>query len=145
MHKRLIITATAASFIAASLALLTALTAVFFPAYKPVAILSSLTFFLTLFTGAFVIRRILMPLVEAGRRVKDIPRMERDIEEIKRLKEELERARKEAENNSARLRETLDEMEEFALLAVRREVKMREIRERFKKLKNGLAVSSPTM
>ncbi|MBI5343924.1 MAG: hypothetical protein HZB83_01065 [Deltaproteobacteria bacterium] len=140
MNKRLNITAIAASFIAAFAALLTALAAIFFPACNPIAILSGLTFFLTLFTGAFVIRRALMPLAEAGRSVKDIPQ-----EEIKRLNEELERARKEAADNSIRLRETLDEMEEFALLAVRREVKMREIRERFKKLKNGLSVNSPTM
>lgn len=61
----------------------------------------------------------------------------KDTEELVRLSDELGNARKEAEENSEKLKKTIKDLEEFALLAVRRELKMREIRERFQELKNA--------
>ncbi len=58
----------------------------------------------------------------------------RDIDERKRIMDELKKAKKESEETSAKLKRTVEDLEEFALLAVRRELKMHEIRERFKKL-----------
>lgn len=59
----------------------------------------------------------------------------KDSAEADAVREELEKARVEAEENSARLKKTISELEEFALMAVRREMKMREIRERLSELK----------
>ena len=59
----------------------------------------------------------------------------RNIEERKRIMEELEHARMEAERTSEKLKKTIKDLEEFAILAVRRELKMKEIREGFKRLR----------
>ncbi len=50
------------------------------------------------------------------------------------LARELEDARREAGETTEQLKKTIREIEEFALLAVKREVKMQEIRERLKKI-----------
>jgi hypothetical protein len=54
--------------------------------------------------------------------------------ETRRLSRELKHTKIEAERTAERLRKTINDLEEFALLAVRRELKMREIRERLKKM-----------
>lgn len=59
----------------------------------------------------------------------------RDMDERKKIMDELERARANAEETSEKLKSTISDLEEFALLAVRRELKMQELRERFLKLK----------
>jgi len=59
-----------------------------------------------------------------------------DMEERRRMSVELARAREEAEERSGELRKTITDLEEFALIAVRREMKMQEIRERFHRLKD---------
>jgi len=59
----------------------------------------------------------------------------RDTEEHRRTLEELIAAKAQAEETSEKLKRTVKDLEEFALLAVRREFKMQEIRERFVKLK----------
>lgn len=61
----------------------------------------------------------------------------RSLDEVKDLKEELVKTRFEAEETNRRLKETISDLEEFALLAVRRELKMKEIRERFVELSKG--------
>lgn len=58
------------------------------------------------------------------------------IEEHTRMTEELRAARLEAEETSGKLQKSIRELEEFALMAVRRELKMREIREKFKRCKD---------
>lgn len=58
----------------------------------------------------------------------------RDMDEHKKIMEDLENARKLAEEKSAVLKETMRDLEDYALLSVRREQKMREIRERFRTL-----------
>lgn len=59
----------------------------------------------------------------------------RDIEERRKIITELEAARKHAEEASAKLKKTVSDLEEFSLLAVRRELKMQELREMFVRLK----------
>lgn len=59
----------------------------------------------------------------------------RDVEERRKIMEELMAAKKEAEETAATLKKTVRDLEEFALLAVRREFKMQEIRERLVKLR----------
>lgn len=59
----------------------------------------------------------------------------RDIEERRKIITELEAARKHAEEASAKLKKTVNDLEEFSLLAVRRELKMQELREMFVRLK----------
>lgn len=59
----------------------------------------------------------------------------RDVEEHRKIIEELMIAKKEAEETAATLKKTVRDLEEFALLAVRREFKMQEIRERLVKLR----------
>lgn len=61
----------------------------------------------------------------------------RDTEERRRMLEELLAAKAQAEETSEKLKRTVKDLEEFALLAVRREFKMQEIRERFVKLKQA--------
>ncbi len=58
----------------------------------------------------------------------------RDIDERKRLMDELKTTREESKEASVRLKRTIEDLEACSLLAVRRELKMREIRERFKQL-----------
>jgi len=58
----------------------------------------------------------------------------RDIDERKRIIEELKRTREESAEASVKLKRTIEDLEEFSLLAVRREIKMHEIRERIRKL-----------
>lgn len=62
--------------------------------------------------------------------------MARDIGEVKRLYDEIERVKKEAEDASLKLKKTIKDLEEFALIAVRRERKMQEIRNYFIKPKD---------
>jgi PAS domain-containing protein len=59
----------------------------------------------------------------------------RDSDERKRLLDELTSAREQEAEASAKLRRTISDLEEFALLAIRRELKMQELRERFVRLK----------
>ena len=59
----------------------------------------------------------------------------RDIEERRKIMSELEAARKHAEEATAKLKKTVNDLEEFSLLAVRRELKMQELREMFVRLK----------
>lgn len=53
----------------------------------------------------------------------------------KRLEEELKRTREEALEASEKLKKTIREIDDLALLAVRRELKMQDIRERFQRLR----------
>lgn len=59
----------------------------------------------------------------------------RDIDERRKIMTELEAARRHAEEASAKLKKTVNDLEEFSLLAVRREIKMQELREMFVRLK----------
>lgn len=59
----------------------------------------------------------------------------RDIEERRKIITELDAARRHAEEASAKLKKTVNDLEEFSLLAVRRELKMQELREMFVRLK----------
>lgn len=59
----------------------------------------------------------------------------RDSDEKKRLLDELGSARMQEVETATKLRRTISDLEEFALLAIRRELKMQEIRERFVRLK----------
>lgn len=59
----------------------------------------------------------------------------RDMDEKKRLDAELKSSRMKAEEASAKLNKTIQYLEEFSLMAVRRELKMQEIRERLTELK----------
>ena len=61
----------------------------------------------------------------------------KNLDEVKGLREELAKTKTHAEETERRLKETINDLEEFALLAVRRELKMKEIRERFKELSEG--------
>lgn len=61
----------------------------------------------------------------------------RDIEERRKIMHELESARKHAEEATAKLKKTVSDLEEFSLLAVRRELKMQELREMFVRLKEN--------
>lgn len=62
----------------------------------------------------------------------------RDVEEKRRLETELKSAWLKAEEASAKLNKTMQCLEEFSLMAVRRELKMQEIRERLKGLKKDM-------
>lgn len=64
----------------------------------------------------------------------------RDIDERKELMEELRKARAEAEDSSEKLQQTVMDLEDFALLAVRREIKMQEIRELLQELRKDLGM-----
>lgn len=57
------------------------------------------------------------------------------INEHARMAQELRAARRDAEETSRKLEKSIRELEEFALMALRRELKMREIREKFKQCK----------
>lgn len=59
----------------------------------------------------------------------------RDIEERRKIITDLEDARRHAEEATAKLKKTVNDLEEFSLLAVRRELKMQELREMFVRLK----------
>lgn len=59
----------------------------------------------------------------------------RPIDERRKMISELEAARRQAEEASCRLKRTVADLEEFSLLAVRRELKMQELREMFVRLK----------
>lgn len=59
----------------------------------------------------------------------------RDIDERRKIMTELDAARRHAEDASAKLKKTVNDLEEFSLLAVRRELKMQELREMFVRLK----------
>ena len=71
------------------------------------------------------------PIVE-GKEVVGLRCVSKDIEKTKKMLDELERAKKEAEETSEKLRRTVKDLEEFALIAARREMKMHKIREGFK-------------
>lgn len=59
----------------------------------------------------------------------------RDIDERRKIMTELEDARRHAEEATGKLKKTVSDLEEFSLLAVRRELKMQELREMFVRLK----------
>ncbi len=54
----------------------------------------------------------------------------KDVESIKKVMSELEKARKRAEEAKEKLKKMVSELEEFALIAIRREMKLKEIKER---------------
>lgn len=62
--------------------------------------------------------------------------MAREVGEVERLHDEMEQVKKEAEDASLKLKKTIKDLEEFALIAVRRERKMQEIRNHFIKPKD---------
>ncbi|MEK7773893.1 MAG: PAS domain S-box protein [Deltaproteobacteria bacterium] len=64
----------------------------------------------------------------------------RDIEERKEIMGELKKARTEAEESSEKLKKTVRDLEDFALLAVRREIKMQEIREMLQELRKDMGM-----
>lgn len=64
----------------------------------------------------------------------------RDMDERKEIMAELRKARAEAEESSEKLQQTVMDLEDFALIAVRREVKMQEIREMLQELRKDLGV-----
>lgn len=64
----------------------------------------------------------------------------RDIEERKEIMGELKKARTEAEESSEKLKKTVRDIEDFALLAVRREIKMQEIREMLQELRKDMGM-----
>jgi PAS domain S-box-containing protein len=74
------------------------------------------------------------PIRRADGKVAGCRFVGRDIDERKRIMDELKRTREESKEASEKLKKTIEDLEEFSLLAVRRELKMLEIRERFKKL-----------
>ena len=59
-----------------------------------------------------------------------------DTDERTRLETELKSARLKAEEASAKLAKTIEHLEEYSVMAVRRELKMQEIRQRLSELKN---------
>lgn len=60
----------------------------------------------------------------------------RDVEAMSKLQEELVRARNDSQVTTEKLNKTISDLEEFALLAIRREFKMQELRERFVNIKH---------
>lgn len=62
----------------------------------------------------------------------------RDIDDKKKLIEDLRKAKRDSDENSEMLKRTIRDLEDFALLAVRRELKMHEIRQRLKELKEDV-------
>lgn len=60
----------------------------------------------------------------------------RDMERMVKLQEDLVSARNESRATSEKLNRTISDLEEFALLAIRRELKMQELRERFVNIKH---------
>lgn len=60
----------------------------------------------------------------------------RDVEAMSKLQEELVRARNDSQVTTEKLNKTISDLEEFALLAIRRESKMQELRERFVNIKH---------
>lgn len=90
-------------------------------------------------TASTALWRISMNL--AGRAAERCPMPEPGHEadgtlsdDIKKLLDELDSARAQAEETEKKLKRTISELEEFALLAIRRELKMQELRERFVEL-----------
>lgn len=65
----------------------------------------------------------------------------RDSDERKRILDELTTARTQEVEASTKLKKTISDLEEFALLAIRRELKMQELRERFVRLKEEHEIS----
>ncbi len=61
----------------------------------------------------------------------------RGVGELKKMECELEKVKAEAAEASSKLRKTINDLEQFALMAVRREKKMQEIRDHFIKSKDG--------
>lgn len=74
------------------------------------------------------------PIRGGGGKVVGCRFVGRDIDERKRIMDELKKTREKSDEASVKLKRTIEDLEEFALLAVRRELKMHEIREKFKKL-----------
>lgn len=65
----------------------------------------------------------------------------KDLDETKKFMAELEKTRQDFSETSRRLTDTIKDLEDFALLAVRRELKMQEIRDMFKKLQDDTGAS----
>ncbi|MBI5599071.1 MAG: PAS domain S-box protein [Deltaproteobacteria bacterium] len=65
----------------------------------------------------------------------------KDVEKTMRMMDDIEKARLDAEETSKKLRKTVEDLEEFSLIAVRREMKMQEIRQWLK----GPAIQPSTM
>lgn len=77
-----------------------------------------------------------LPAVHAGEKPSCLV-FSRNDRELKKTRDELESVRKESAESSERLKKTIRDLEEFALLAVRRELKMQEIREMFMSLRES--------
>lgn len=73
-----------------------------------------------------------LPAARAGEKPSCLV-FSRNNGELKKTRAELESVRKESAEASERLKKTIRDLEEFALIAVRRELKMQEIREMFMK------------
>ncbi|OGP18783.1 MAG: hypothetical protein A2054_05525 [Deltaproteobacteria bacterium GWA2_55_10] len=91
-------------------------------------------------SASFILWRVAMMLArrfEASVPVPAPPRESNgaDAGESKRLVVELACARAQAQETEKKLKKTISDLEEFALLAIRRELKMQELRERFVQLK----------
>ncbi|MBI5237828.1 MAG: PAS domain S-box protein [Deltaproteobacteria bacterium] len=77
-----------------------------------------------------------LPSVYAGEKPSCLV-FSRNDGELKKTRDELESVRKESAEASERLKKTIRDLEEFALIAVRRELKMQEIREMFMRLRES--------
>ena len=58
-----------------------------------------------------------------------------DTEEIRKIKDELGKVKSESEKTSEKLKNNIKDLEDFALMAVRREIKMKEIREMLNRIR----------
>lgn len=77
-----------------------------------------------------------LPAVHAGEKPSCLV-FSRNNKELEKTRDELESVRKESSEASERLKKTIRDLEEFALIAVRRELKMQEIREMFVRLRES--------
>ncbi len=69
-----------------------------------------------------------IPIVHEGK-ITGMGLMARDLEEVKKIRDKLDEVKQKADETAGALKENIKELEEFALIAVRRELKMTEIRE----------------
>ncbi|MFQ5442484.1 MAG: PAS domain S-box protein [Thermodesulfobacteriota bacterium] len=85
------------------------------------------------------------PLLREGK-ITGMGLTARDLEEVKKLRDNLKEVKRKAAETSDKLKENIKELEEFALIAVRRELKMTEIREmlaRYTEKDEGKAAPRP--
>ena len=77
-----------------------------------------------------------LPAVHAGEKPSCLI-FSRNDRELKKARDEIEGVRKESVEASERLKKTIRDLEDFALMAVRRELKMQEMREMFMRLRES--------